>query len=298
MSADLPVDCHVHSEWSWDAPEGSIDGACDRAVAVGIPGVVFTDHADLTAWFMPEHLHARMPPHFTERLGDDGVIRPSELDVEGHVAAVAAARERYPQLVVRAGVEVSEPHWHPSAVERLVRRGRFDLVLGSVHAVEVDGTPQMIESLFATWDADEVLRTYLREVLALVTAPVEFDVLAHVDYPVRSWPAKADPFEVGRFEDGFLPVLGALAASGRALEINTKRPLDARILEWWREVDGPSVTFGSDAHDPSRVGQAFADVAEHARSLGYAPRDTGDTGDTGDTEESDGSVSLRWWLTG
>ncbi|OLT40622.1 hypothetical protein BJF85_05610 [Saccharomonospora sp. CUA-673] len=275
MAGELPVDCHVHSEWSWDAPEGSLDGACARAVETGLPGIVFTEHADLTAWFMPDHLHDRLPPTFTARLGDDGVVRPPELDVEAHAAAVAAVRQRYPGLDVRVGVEVSEPHRHPRAVADLRERGRFDLLLGAVHAVDVDGHPQMIESLFAVEDAGTVLRRYLREVLAMVTGTAEFDVLAHIDYPVRSWPADAEPFDPHRFADAFLPVLRALAESGRSLEINTKRPLDLMLLDRWRDAGGPSVTFGSDAHEPGQVGRHFTDIARHAATLGYTPADDG-----------------------
>lgn len=270
----MPVDCHVHTEWSWDAPAGSLAGACAAAVDQGLAGIAFTEHADLTAWFMPPHLRARLPPHFRARLGADGVVRPPQLDVDGHAAAVAAAQARYPDLTLSTGVEVSEPHWHPDATARLATRGRFGLVLGSVHAVEVDGRPQMIESLFADHDAEEVLRRYLHEVWRMVTAPVDFDVLAHVDYPVRSWPADAGAYEPERFEDAYLSVLGAAATSGRALEVNTKRPFDVRLVEWWRELGGTRISIGSDAHEPTQVGRNFARCARNAAALGYAPDET------------------------
>jgi PHP domain len=46
----LPADSHVHSEWSWDAPDGSMERTCARAVDMGLPAVAFTDRADYTAW--------------------------------------------------------------------------------------------------------------------------------------------------------------------------------------------------------------------------------------------------------
>ncbi|HEY6684454.1 MAG TPA: PHP domain-containing protein, partial [Propionibacteriaceae bacterium] len=42
----LPPDGHVHSEWSWDAPNGSMEKTCSRAVEMGLPAVAFTEHAD------------------------------------------------------------------------------------------------------------------------------------------------------------------------------------------------------------------------------------------------------------
>jgi hypothetical protein len=65
-------------------------------------------------------------------------------------------------------------------------------------------------------------------------------------------------------------VLNALAASDRILEVNTKSPLvSAGLLGWWREAGGRAVSFGSDAHQPWRVGDKFklaVDVVERRAS--------------------------------
>jgi histidinol-phosphatase (PHP family) len=49
----LPVDGHVHTEWSWDAPRGAMERTCARAVELGLPAVAFTEHLDRTAWPAP-----------------------------------------------------------------------------------------------------------------------------------------------------------------------------------------------------------------------------------------------------
>jgi histidinol-phosphatase (PHP family) len=77
-----------------------------------------------------------------------------------------------------------------------------------------------------------VVRDYLAETLRMIEQYDGFDVLAHLDYPLRYWPA-AIPLDAGAFEDEFRAVLRALAAGGKALEINTKVPLIPRILRWW-----------------------------------------------------------------
>jgi hypothetical protein len=48
--AALPADGHVHSEWSWDATDGSMEQTCARAVAMELPAAAFTEHADYTTW--------------------------------------------------------------------------------------------------------------------------------------------------------------------------------------------------------------------------------------------------------
>ena len=60
----LPADGHVHSEWSWDAPNGSMERTCARAVDLGLPAVAFTEHADFTTWIvlasdLDEHRHLK-----------------------------------------------------------------------------------------------------------------------------------------------------------------------------------------------------------------------------------------------
>ena len=55
-----------------------------------------------------------------------------------------------------------------------------------------------------------------------------FEVFTHMDYAVRCWPTEQHgPFDPRPFEDGFRQAMRAIAASGRALEMNTGRPLRA-----------------------------------------------------------------------
>ena len=99
-----------------------------------------------------------------------------------------------------------------------------------------------------------------------------FSVLAHIDYPIRFWPAEREgPFDPTAFEDEFRAALRATAQSGRALEINTRLPLHGTILSWWHEEGGDAVTFGSDAHIASRVGDGFAEAAHMAEAHGFRP---------------------------
>ncbi len=46
-AVQLPADDHVHSEWSYDTRGStSMRRACERAVAIGLPAVAFTEHLD------------------------------------------------------------------------------------------------------------------------------------------------------------------------------------------------------------------------------------------------------------
>lgn len=265
----LPQDSHVHTEWSWDTVTGSMVQSCQRALALGLPSVAFTEHADLTPWLIPEPIRPHLPDHFRVRLRTDGVLEPPALDVEGYLACVQECRERFPDLRILSGVELSEPHWHRPEADALLAAHRFERVLGSVHSLP-EGTHHYELSVIADRPADATLRAYLGEVLGLVESTADFEVLAHIDYALRTWPS-SKPFVAADFEEEFRTVLRALAGSGRALELNTKVPLPRDVLLWWAAEGGRILSFGSDAHAPELVGRAFAEAAALAASCGFQP---------------------------
>ena len=82
-----------------------------------------------------------------------------------------------------------------------------------------------------------------------------FQVLAHCDYPRRSWPtSRVGEYREADYEEEYRTVFRALATSGRALELNTSSPLaSATLMRWWYEEGGDAVSFGS----VSAVGSGF-----------------------------------------
>ncbi len=263
-----PADGHVHTEWSWDAPSGSMEQTCVRALELGLPAVAFTDHADYTRWpladaDLDEDQHLR---RFTDELG---VLTPPRLDAEGYLESIERCRARFPDLHILSGVELGEPHWHSPLAAALLRSGEFDRVLGSLHCLPMGEGFAEPPYLYQQRPAAEVMGAYLLEVPRLVAGFGDFAVLAHIDYPVRTWPANAGPFDVTAFEGEFRQALKSLADSGRALEVNTGGPLQPEVVRWWREEGGAAVTFGSDAHDPTGLAFAFTEAAAMVEAAGF-----------------------------
>ncbi len=269
----LPADSHVHSEWSWDAPLGSMERSCAQAVHLGLPAIAFTEHLDHTVWTV-----ALDGPHASDYLASlstpDGQLTPPAFDASGYLEAIEECRERFPELRILSGLEMGEPHWHAAAIAKVLGAGRFDRVLGSLHCLPLPGGNGFAEppGLYEHREAAEVVRAYLSEVAKLVSESDAFSVLAHIDYPIRYWPQQtAGPFELSAFEDEFRFALRATAQSGRALEISTRIPLHATILRWWHEEGGDAVTFGSDAHEPSAIARGFREAAQMAEAHGFRP---------------------------
>ena len=271
MSAPRPGDNHVHSEWSWDTTLGDMVGSCARAVELGLPAIAFTEHLDHTVWRIDlDGPYAT--PELTALAGSDALLTPPAFDAAGYLAAVEECRQRFPALRILSGAELGEPHRHADRIAQVLSAGPFDLLLGSLHSLPDGDAYAEPWGLYPHRNPYQVVRDYLAEVVEMVEVGGVFSVLAHIDYPVRSWPVERErPFEPAGFEDEFRRALRATADSGRALEINTRLPLDPAILRWWREEGGEAVTFGSDAHLPPLVGHGFAAAADLAGAHGFRP---------------------------
>jgi histidinol-phosphatase (PHP family) len=250
-----------------------MERSCERARDIGLPSIAFTEHVDYTVWTASVAGLAAVPAdHPVAILATTaGQVTPPAFDVVGYFDSIERCRERFPDLRILTGVELGEPHWHRETVQRTLSFGAFDRVLGSLHCLPDGDRFQEPNDLNDHRAPDEVVRTYLLEVANLVSECETFSVLAHIDYPVRSWPTHVGPFDPAAFEDEFRHALRATARSGKALEINTVVPLEETVVRWWHEEGGEAVSFGSDAHDPSSVGDGFADAAAMAEANGFEP---------------------------
>jgi histidinol-phosphatase (PHP family) len=246
----IPQDYHMHSTFSEDGAS-SPEEMCRQAIRLGIPEIGFTEHWDVGPYenyprfFQPEPWYADL-----ERLRD-----------------LFAG-----QVIIRAGVEVSEPHLSLRETTEVLKRVPFDYVLGSVHFV---GPHFMFdEAYFRTQSPDDTYQTYFTEVeLMLQTA--ELDVVSHLDVPVRT----AKPifgYNPSRYEDQVRRILQRIIDRNLALDVNAAglrkvaRNLmpDPLILKWYAEMGGERLTLGSDAHQVDQVGLHLDVALEAIHSVG------------------------------
>jgi histidinol-phosphatase (PHP family) len=244
-----------------------MEETCRRAAELGLPAVAFTEHADFTPWVLGPG--DEVPGHWRDLVAD-GVLTPPPADLAGYRDCLDRCRSKYPDLRILSGVELGEPHWHPSSAAAVLSGG-FDRVLASVHCAPAgDGHSDICVNM-REQDPAPVMRGFLAECAALIAAFGDFDVLAHIDYPVRFWPHAARPYDPLDFQEETRHVLRALAAAGKALEINTRVPLHPVVLGWWREEGGQAITFASDAHLPAALAEGFAAASRLAAATGFGP---------------------------
>ncbi len=168
-------------------------------------------------------------------------------------------------------MELGEPHWHQAQAAELLESSGAERILASLHSAPAAGGGGCTEisACFASQPPGDVVRACLAETQRLIEQFPRFQVLAHIDYPVRYWPAGATPYDPHDFEAEYRQVLRLLAAAGKALEVNTRVPLRPEILAWWRQEGGQAITFASDAHKPEALARGFREATAIARAAGF-----------------------------
>ena len=111
----LPPDDHAHSQFSWDAAgRGSMDAACARAVELGLPSVAFTEHLDLTPWFVPPESLRMFPREGADYIDETSTFHAPAIDLAAYFDSIERCRAAHPSLRILTGLEFGEPHWFPS----------------------------------------------------------------------------------------------------------------------------------------------------------------------------------------
>jgi histidinol-phosphatase (PHP family) len=250
MLTPIPFDYHMHSNFSSDS-DASVRAMCESAIRKGIPEIGLTEHYDL---------HPKERPVF---------YRPEAWweEIEGIRKSLEG------QLFLRAGVEIGEPHRFPGEVHALLDRYPYDFVIGSLHYVGDDF--MFNNKLLELRGADEIMQSYFLELGEMTRAP-QFDILGHMDVPVRNGKLIWGSYDPRRYETLIRAVLQNCIDRGIALDVNSgglRKPAnnlmpDLLILHWYREMGGQLLTLGSDAHVPADVGLHLDQALKFIRESG------------------------------
>jgi histidinol-phosphatase (PHP family) len=250
VNAALPGDYHVHTTWSDGT--GSVEDCVLRAVELGLPEIGIADHISATPgpnedWWVP-----------LDRLDD-------------YVRDVGTVAARHAEIRVLLGLEAEYVAGGERELDRLLDAWPFEFVVLGLHVVDgfVFDEPSLRRD--ARWDdPDALLAAYYRTARRAAEWG-RFDILAHLDY-IGLWghrPGKTVLPEIDA-------ALDALAASGRALELNTDRTSDpAGVMYPAPEIlraaraRGIPLVIDSDAHRAADVGRLWGEAMDLARAAGY-----------------------------
>lgn len=248
-------DYHTHTHAS---PDGfhSAQEMAEAAVRAGLSELVITDHFDVAEEPIPEYA--------------DFVFDLEKLKREVYAAA-AAYRGR---VTVKLGIELGQGHHIPEMAQELLSGAEFDFVLGSLHNLYRQTDYYFVD--YASADLAALIQAYTED-LYRMAASADFDVAAHLTYPLRYIKSYDPNFDLRPFYDDFAQVMKKLIERGKGLEVNTSTlrkglgftmPPDG-LLRLYRELGGEILTVGSDAHTTQDVGCDIAGTRRHLAELGF-----------------------------
>ena len=252
-------DCHVHTKNSHDSQQEAGE-LVNGLIAAGVSGVSVTDHLDT----MPGSDES-----FADNIGGSFEFYRDELKplAEGN------------GLDAFFGVELGDGIRNPGFALDFPSRYPFDVILGSVHKIYLDGGnftlyPQPYES-FSAEKRRRIVATYYDDVL-LTASTLDIDVLSHLTLINRynGYPLTSDIFD-SEFKDRINDILDTIIRRGIALEVNSKgfeggrlMP-DRYVIEEYFRKGGRLITLGSDAHRGVDIGRGFKETARMLREIGF-----------------------------
>ena len=228
------VDLHVHTDNSFDGNH-SATFFCEQAEFMDLRALAFTDHCEVDQFEGDPTYEKRIFQAFFE------------------IAKVRSAFRG--KLLVLNGIELGQPAYDIETANKIINSHDYDQILGSVHNLRGGEDFYFMENLTLP-EAEKLLKEYFDALIEMLHWG-NFDVLAHLTYPLRYFYSKSNlGIDLNKFKNQIDEILLLTAKSDKALEINTaalRQPLnklspEVNIVKRFKELGGKYVTVGSDAH--------------------------------------------------
>ena len=247
------MDYHLHTVHSFDGNQ-TMDELCSRMVSLGVDEIALTEHIE-PGQPLPE---ADVPPVWD--------VWHREL---------AQMRQKYPQLIIRSGVEIGDNPLCRERIGQLLREADADFHLLSLHLV---GGLDPYDGLYYEGKTRaQAYREYAEAKAASILSWDDFDSIAHIGYCAKYGPYTGEekPLRYEDAPDAFDAIFRHVIDLGKCIELNTsgwtKMPdpiPHPSLIKRYIDLGGDTFTFGSDSHDVERDYEGIERAKELVKSLG------------------------------
>lgn len=257
------TDLHTHSYFSPDG-HGTLDEMVSEAKKLGLRYYGISEHFDCD-YLSPAHYEAGGGPFTTS---DPDKYFPYAKDLQarvnddGFTMLVGGEFGFCPDPIVQAHLKEIQAKYQP------------DYIINSVHIIE--GADVYFAPFFEGKDKETAYEIYLCRVLESLDASYHYDIVGHIGYPSRNAPYPNKRMAYADFPALFDKILNRIIEKGKILEINgSTAGLDASflpdvtILRRYFELGGRRISFGSDAHGPTRLCQNREAAMNALREIGF-----------------------------
>ena len=254
----MSYDLHVHSNVSDDCT-APMEESVQRAIALGLDGLCFTDHLNLII------------PQTSDQPDPNGF-----LDWQKSYEKIQKVRESYgSRLEILHGMELAELTLDEERGRSFLTAPGIDYLLCAAHMAR--GFPDFYWMTFPDLAfCKHIMALYLDENIRLAKLQLA-DVLAHIGYPNRYMIHQGFSVDIMDYEGQLRQLFTLMVQSGQGLELNTsglRQGADMTFphlpaLKLYRACGGEIVTIGSDAHKAKDVGSHIKDGEELLRQAGF-----------------------------
>lgn len=253
----MKFDLHTH-HFRCGHADGNIRDYIEAGLAAGLSVIGISDHT-------PYFGHEEDQP-FPR-------IAMSKQAFAGYVEEVLKLKQEYAgRIDVLLGIESDFFPEHAGAYRNTLNQYPFDYVIGSVHSVGEVSIFNKNRWKGLSREEKVTSKEAYYELIRQSARSGMFQILGHIDAMKGNYPAFTDIPAAHAIDE----TLKTIAEHGVAIEINTSGK--TKLSGGWYPDDsileralyfGVAVTFGSDAHTPSRVGDEWEDVARRLKEIGF-----------------------------
>jgi histidinol-phosphatase (PHP family) len=224
---------------------------CIKAIEKNIKEICFTEHFSLNP-AAPTYGHINFNKYLQE---------------------IRDCRKKFmEQLIIKAGIEICEPHLLKEKYQATLNPLELDFILGSVHNIH----NQKLRKYLEIGNKDAIYRGYFTELYEMVCT-ADIDVLAHLDLIKRYASADFGNYDFGDFKEILAEILKKAIDRNIGIEINTSgmrgklnEPLPSiNVLNLYKDLGGEILTIGSDSHSADLVGSQMREATELAMQCGF-----------------------------
>lgn len=245
----MVADNHVHTKYSPDGHNEPEEFVL-RALKLGLKHIVFTEHADLM-YYKPNVAHC---------------------DLSDYFSCVRALQKKYEaEIYIGAGLEIGFTEQNKYANAELVKKYKPDYIINSVH--QVGDADCYFAEYFENKTPQEAYITYLKAVLASLSAPYRYNAIGHLGYVCRNAPFSLSLYSAA--PELIDEILNGIIERGKILELNASvRKLGGatvppeEILLRYVSLGGKKVCYSSDSHRPDDLCRHFDAVRLSALAAG------------------------------
>lgn len=256
-------DCHVHTTYS-NCGKVSMQMQCERAMALGLSAVTFTDH------------------NYPAPKG----YGPCENVIQSVKEAKKMQEVYQGKLQIFCGVEMADISLDVFDNTTIYQMDGLDCVLGSIHSKALikryipDAPCKTLMGLGENIDMDfarDFMQLYFLEMVKMVKE-ADIDVLAHLTYPLRYINGDGHKnMQMTEFFPVIDEILDVLIDRDISLEVNTSGfargwnefiPQEDIIRRYY-EKGGRNITTGSDSHRTETLSVGIPEAIQLLKKIGF-----------------------------